>query len=81
MATQDIKSLNESELQTELVSLEETLTANYFQHKSGGLQNPRELSSIRKEIARIKTELRSRELQLMSADELQLRSKIRSRRR
>jgi large subunit ribosomal protein L29 len=40
-----------------------------------------ELREMRRNIARFQTELRNRELQSMSAESLEMRSKIRARRR
>ncbi|MBP7821517.1 MAG: 50S ribosomal protein L29 [Saprospiraceae bacterium] len=81
MTTQDIKNINDNDLQQQLESLQEEIKASYFQHKSSGLQNPKDLPRLRKEIARIKTEQRKRELNQMSETDLENRSKIRLRRR
>ena len=52
-----------------------------FDHASKGLENPLELNSLRKDIARLKTELRSREVSAMTSEQLAKRSKIRLRRK
>jgi large subunit ribosomal protein L29 len=46
-----------------------------------GLENPLTLKEVRKDIARLNTELRRRELAAMSETDLDGRSKIRDRRR
>jgi len=46
-----------------------------------GLDNPVSLREFRRDIARLRTEVRSRELKNMSEEQLANRSKIRRRRR
>lgn len=69
------------ELNAELGSLRNSLVQMKFDHAARGLANPMELREQRRDIARILTELRNRELSLMSEDELALRTKLRARRR
>ena len=52
-----------------------------FDHTTTGLANPQTLVEVRRDIARIKTELRGREIAEMSEEQLANRSKIRYRRR
>ena len=52
-----------------------------FDHTTTGLANPQTLVEVRRDIARIKTELRGREIAAMDADQLANRTKIRNRRR
>lgn len=52
-----------------------------FDHATTGLQNPQSLVEVRRDIARIKTELRAREIAGMSEEQLENRSKIRTRRK
>ncbi len=52
-----------------------------FDHTLKGLDNPLTLKDVRRDIARLKTEVRRREVAAMSADDLSGRSKIRFRRR
>jgi large subunit ribosomal protein L29 len=68
-------------LQVELGSLQNELNSMKFDHAVKGLANPMELREMRRNIARFQTELRNRELQSMSAESLEMRSKIRARRR
>lgn len=73
--------MTEADLQAELASLENAYQQMKFDHAVKGLGNPLELRAMRRDIARILTEGRSRELAAMSPDELELRSKLRARRR
>ncbi|HPK09686.1 MAG TPA: 50S ribosomal protein L29 [Saprospiraceae bacterium] len=52
-----------------------------FDHAIQGLGNPLELRSLRKEIARLQTEIRSRELAEMSKEQLARRNRIIRRRK
>lgn len=52
-----------------------------FDHAVKGLDNPMELRTMRRDIARLKTEIRRRELEAMTPEQLARRSKIRARRR
>jgi len=51
-----------------------------FDHAIRGLDNPLVLREVRRDIARIKMEIRRRELAGMSAEQLSARTKIRHRR-
>ncbi|MFN7327299.1 MAG: 50S ribosomal protein L29 [Chitinophagales bacterium] len=83
MAKQNLVLADKSaeELQAELGSLQGELTTMKFDHAVKGLANPMELRQMRRNIARIMTELRQRELSSMPAESLEMRSKIRARRR
>ncbi len=52
-----------------------------FDHAVSGLDNPLDLREKRRNLARIKTEIRRREVANMSEDQLANRSKLRFRRR
>lgn len=63
MATQEsISSLSDEALTHQLFSVERDLVRARFQHSMGQLENTAALRVMRKEIARIKTEARKREL-------------------
>lgn len=83
MAKEKLVLSNQSveDLQAQLGSLQNELMQTKFDHAVKGLANPMELRQTRRDIARINTELRSRELSAMSPEDLQMRSKIRARRR
>ena len=69
------------DLLTEVASLEQEYQQMKFEHAVKGLGNPLDLRELRRNIARIHTELRARELQEYTPEQLELRSKLRARRR
>lgn len=79
--TKDLTAMNEAELQSELQSLESELQQMKFDHAAKGIANPMEIREVRRDIARIYTEARRRELATMTPEQLELRSKMRARRR
>jgi large subunit ribosomal protein L29 len=72
---------NVEELSSELGSMESQLIQMKFDHAVRGLANPMEIRSMRRNIARINTELRSREVAALSPEQIEMRSKLRARRR
>lgn len=60
-AVQDKKSLNPTELKNELRSALEKRAKLTFQHNVAPLKNPMELRHLRREIARIQTQLSVKE--------------------
>jgi large subunit ribosomal protein L29 len=78
---QELKSFSSDDLLAELLTTEEQYGKLKFDHAVRGLDNPLILAEARKDIARLKTEIRRREIEAMSAEELANRSKIRERRR
>ena len=78
---EELKGLDDEDLQAELDNSESLYRKMKFEHAIKGLANPMELRDLRRDIARINTELRSRQVAALSADDLALRSKIRARRR
>ena len=54
--------MTNNELLSKLDSLKEELFNLRFRHATGQLENPLTLSLVRKDIARIKTEIREREI-------------------
>lgn len=77
----DVAAMTEADMQTELASMEREYQTMKFDHAVKGLGNPLELRELRRNIARINTEARRRELAVMTPDQLELRSKLRARRR
>jgi large subunit ribosomal protein L29 len=59
----EIRKKSISELNGELVALKEELFKLRFQHATNQLENPQKLVSVRRDIARVKTIIRERELQ------------------
>ncbi|MFM2269857.1 MAG: hypothetical protein RL757_3298 [Bacteroidota bacterium] len=80
MADQKLQDLSVEELAAQLSGLEADLKKTSFEHSVRGLQNTNVLKETRKDIARVQTELRSREVSAMSEEQLAMRSKIRARR-
>lgn len=77
----ELQEFSDADLLTELESTEAEYAKMRFDHNVQGLDNPIELREVRKDVARIKTEIRRRELAKMSEAQLAKRSKIRARRR
>ena len=62
MKKADLTKLNTQELQDKLATLEQNLVKMKLNHSISPLDNPMQIKAARKEIARIKTELRLKEL-------------------
>ena len=62
MKTKELHVLTVDELNTKLKELTEELFNLRFRHAIGQLENPASLKNVKKEIAKIKTILREREL-------------------
>lgn len=62
MKTTELRKMTVAELDKELVELKEQLFKLRFQHATNQLENPMELKTVRREIARVKTILREMEL-------------------
>ncbi|MEO1259645.1 MAG: 50S ribosomal protein L29 [Bacteroidota bacterium] len=77
----ELQDFSDADLKTELEGIEAEYAKMRFDHNVQGLDNPMDLRELRKDVARIKTEIRRRELANMSEAELEKRSKIRARRR
>ncbi len=60
---EDLRNLPNEELKRTLLDAEETIGNLRFQHALGELQNSAYLSTMRRDIARIKTIIRQRELE------------------
>lgn len=84
MASEKFKELQEysnDELVAELEGTEKKYQKLKFDHAVTGLENPMALREVRRDIARLNTEIRRRELADASEVVLAKRSKIRARRR
>ncbi len=77
----ELREFSDEDLTAELSAMEVQYQKLTFDHAIKGLENPLVLREVRRDVARIKTEIRSRELQKMDADQLANRSKIRRRRK
>ena len=77
----EIQEFSDQELISELNETEKQYQKLRFDHAVKGIDNPLLLRDMRRDIARLNTEIRKRELKNLSETELAQRSKIRSRRR
>jgi large subunit ribosomal protein L29 len=84
MASEKYKQLHEmsdADLQTELDGTLTQYQRLKFDHVIKGLENPIGLRDVRRDIARLRTEMRRRELTALSAEDTAKRSRVRARRR
>jgi large subunit ribosomal protein L29 len=63
MKNSEIKALSAAELKDKIVSETEALRKLKFAHKISAIENPMRINQTRKLIAKLNTELRSKELQ------------------
>lgn len=63
MNVKEIRELETTEIESKVRELKQDLCALRFQHATGQLENPNELKSIRKTIARMLTILEQRKAQ------------------
>ena len=62
MKIQDIRELSAQELEDKVKNLKQELFNLRFRHAVNELENPNVINSTKKDIARIKTEIRAREI-------------------
>jgi large subunit ribosomal protein L29 len=74
----ELKEFSTEELLNELKETETQYGKMKFEHAVRGLENPLTLREVRRDLARMKTEVRRRDLETVDAS---TRTKIRSRRR
>ena len=77
----ELQEFTDVDLVNELKEAQAEYTKLKFDHSVSGLENPMVLRDLRRDIARLNTEIRRRELAAMSEKELQKRDKIRLRRK
>lgn len=77
----DLQDFSDADLTNELAQSELYYQNQKFEHAIKGLENPLTLRELRRDIARLQTEIRRRQIATMSKEELANRSKIRERRR
>ncbi len=78
---QELQELADTDLKNELTETQGQYQKMKFDHAIKGLENPLVLREIRRDIARLQTEVRRREMAQMDESQLANRSKIRERRR
>lgn len=76
----ELNSLTDQELTVELTTAEKHYTSLEFNHNASALANTGELTIARRNVARVQTEIRKRELAKYGEKELASRSKLRARR-
>ncbi len=79
--TLELKEFNLDDLRNELAETEGQYHKMTFDHATKGLENPLALREVRRDVARLKTEVRRRELGELTENQLAKRSKTRARRR
>ena len=62
MNLEKIRQMSDNELQNELKKMKNELFNLRFQHVTGQLENPIKLRDIKKDIARVKTVIREKEI-------------------
>ena len=77
----ELKEFTNDELSSELNETQAQYRKLKFDHATRGLDNPLVLREVRRDIARLQTEIRRRQLAEMPKEELANRSKMRERRR
>ena len=77
----ELQELSDADLIAELEGAETEYNKSRFDHSVKGIDNPLEIREMRRDIARIQTEARRREMAQMTPEETAKRSKIRERRR
>ncbi|TXB61939.1 50S ribosomal protein L29 [Phaeodactylibacter luteus] len=77
----ELQDYAEADLKSELASTEAQYQKLKFDHAIRGLDNPLVLREVRRDIARLRTEVRRRELAAAEPEAIAQRSKIRARRR
>ena len=63
MKANEIRSMSVEELQTKLADLKKDLFMLRMQHATNHLDNPVKISAVRRDIARVKTVLREKQLE------------------
>ena len=77
----ELQEFSDADLQAELEQTQSRYQKMQFDHAISGRDNPLLLREVRRDVARLATEVRRRQLAQASADELSKRTKIRARRR
>ncbi|RUM50786.1 MAG: 50S ribosomal protein L29 [Hydrogenothermus sp.] len=68
MKAKELRKLSNEELREKLKELKQKLMKLRFQNEIGGLEKPSEIKATKKDIARILTILRERELQAQNSE-------------
>ncbi len=76
----ELQDMSADAINQEIKQAQIDLKRMVYDHGAKGLQNPLEIRAVKKDIARLKTELRAREIKNLTPAELESRSRIRYRR-
>ena len=77
----ELQNASDADLQEQLTETTASFDKMKFDHTVSGIENPLQLRAVRRDIARIKTEIRRRELAAMAPEELAKRDRIIRRRK
>ena len=77
----ELQQYTDEDVQNEINVTEEQYKKLKFDHAIRGLENPLLLKEVRRDIARLYTEQRAREIKAMTPEQLAKRSNIRRRRK
>lgn len=77
----NLVDMTDDELRSQLASAEQEYQQLKFDHAAKGIANPMEIRELRRNVARILTEGRRREIEAMTSADLAMRTKLRARRR
>ncbi len=77
----ELQEYSDEDLVNELKETQAQYRKIKFDHAIKGLDNPMILREVRRDVARLQTEIRRREVSNMSEEQINKRSKIRKRRR
>lgn len=77
----ELQELSDDALQDELKEIQVQYQKLKMDHAIKGLENPLVIKEVRRDIARLKTAVRSRQIKAMTPEQLAGRSKIRARRK
>ena len=77
----ELKEMSDADLKDELKQIHVQYHKLRFDHTIKGLDNPVTLKNTKRDVARIQTEIRKREIDTMTPEQSAKRSKIRQRRR
>ena len=77
----ELQEFSDADLNNELKETQDQYQKLKFDHTIKGLDNPMQLREVRRDIARLKSEVRRRQVNNMTEEQLAGRSKIRARRR
>ena len=77
----ELGEMSDADLKDELTQIKVQYHKQRFDHTIKGLDNPVLLKNTKKDIARVLTEIRRREVEAMTPEQLAKRTKIRQRRK